>query len=610
MSESEFTEDQNKGYTRKRSKTEDTWQKNVNKVKRNSGEEYSTIKNRKLVPKRTVGSPCSCGCFEKVGLEKISIIFKNFWELSEYNLQNAYLSKRVKSVSVNRCRIKNRPSRKLRSIEYSVLFESNEFKVCRKAFYAIHGVTEKRVRTVLNKVSTSGTVELDRRGNKNPVNKVSVEMKETVMLHVNSLPKCSSHYSRAKSPYRKYLSTDLNINKLYDLYCEWMTENHPLIDPVSSRFYRDTFNKKFNIGFNPPKSDTCNFCDKTDIMELSNCDDLQRNQLQVAKELHLRRAKAVQKILKSYKSNNEDSVSAICIDLQQTLPTPKLTTSVQYYKRKLWTYNFAVHDVKSGKCVMYMWNESTGGRGSCEIASCLSHYFDSMDHQVKKVVLFSDNCGGQNKNMNIVLACLKKIHELKFDFIEHYFMIPGHSYLPCDRDFGHIELRLRNIDVYSEDHYIDLIRSSRKVRPFKVVKMTSSMFFDFTALQKLITKRKSTASFKDGKVFLYSKLFKQGFSIQPTYQNVLSEQVVLQKGKVGEYQRHLFDLSAAVLSPKYQQPIKLSEEKIKDIKSLLPYIPLHHRSFFDELISLQESQTNLATLTGESQDDVMDFCLN
>ena len=150
----------------------------------------------------------------------------------------------------------------------------------------------------------------------------------------------------------KYLRTGLNVNSLYDLYKEWIDEKYPGSEPVSKHFYRDTFNS-FNIGFELPGSDTCNFCDKIDtsIWNLKKndkqiSDDMKK--LQEEKEIRLKEAKVPQVLIKSYKNNQCDEVLAIAFDLQQALPTPKLTKGIQYYKRKLWMYNFAFITLRRG----------------------------------------------------------------------------------------------------------------------------------------------------------------------------------------------------------------------------------------------------------------------
>ena len=51
---------------------------------------------------------------------------------------------------------------------------------------------------------------------------------------------------------------------------------------------------------------------------------------------------------------------------------------------------------------MYMWPESTTSRGSHEIGSCLLQHFKLSHSQAQNLIVFSDACGGQNRNINIV----------------------------------------------------------------------------------------------------------------------------------------------------------------------------------------------------------------
>lgn len=66
-----------------------------------------------------------------------------------------------------------------------------------------------------------------------------------------------------------------------------------------------------------------------------NVDEIR--QLEVKKKLHLTQVKVSQNVLKSIKNDQDDTVMAIAFDL---LPTRKLKSGIQFYKRKLWTYNF------------------------------------------------------------------------------------------------------------------------------------------------------------------------------------------------------------------------------------------------------------------------------
>src|SRR5277367_2379812 len=68
----------------------------------------------------------------------------------------------------------------------------------------------------------------------------------------------------------------------------------------------------------------------------------------------------------------------------------------------------------------------------------------------------------------------------QFQRITHYFPIRGHSYLPCDRDFGLIKRFVRRADrVYVPDDYISMILGARKVTPFEVKRVETKDILDF-----------------------------------------------------------------------------------------------------------------------------------
>lgn len=156
-------------------------------------------------------------------------------------------------------------------------------------------------------------------------------------------------------------------------------------------------------------------------------------------DLHKRKAERAYHELRedTAKCQSDLAVDALTFDLEQALPTPLLTVNVVYYKRQLWTYNLGIHCSRSGTGFMHMWDESQASRGSQEVGSCLRTYLKEHPTTAKHLILYSDSCGGQNRNIN--MACLL-LHiacsdDYSYDSIDHKFMISGHSYLPNDRDF-------------------------------------------------------------------------------------------------------------------------------------------------------------------------------
>lgn len=123
-----------------------------------------------------------------------------------------------------------------------------------------------------------------------------------------------------------------------------------------------------------------------------------------------------------------------------------------------------VHNLRSGAAVMYVWDESKASRGPEEIGSCLLHYFKKYV-ATKNVIMYSDACGGQNRNIKMALFCQYVVQSEHFDItrIRHNFLVSGHSFLPCDSDFGVIEKNKRyNPNIFVPSDWIGVIRTAKK----------------------------------------------------------------------------------------------------------------------------------------------------
>lgn len=110
-------------------------------------------------------------------------------------------------------------------------------------------------------------------------------------------------------------------------------------------------------------------------------------------------------------------------------------------------------------------------------------YAQAPFHKLKVV---TDNSGGQNKNINVILYYLKQIHDGKFKIIEHLFLVPGHSYMPCDRAFGNIEKFVRVTgEIYDFEGYCRAIENAIAAR-YTLIVMQRNEFLNVEKLQKFI----------------------------------------------------------------------------------------------------------------------------
>ena len=94
-----------------------------------------------------------------------------------------------------------------------------------------------------------------------------------------------------------------------------------------------------------PRQDTCKSCDvyaiKSKDPSLTE-DDRRKNEIRHS--LHLAKAEKGYGLPKTLIGSTPDTTMVVCMDLQQALPTPKISTGIAFYKRKMWTYNFNIHN--------------------------------------------------------------------------------------------------------------------------------------------------------------------------------------------------------------------------------------------------------------------------
>jgi len=148
----------------------------------------------------------------------------------------------------------------------------------------------------------------------------------------------------------------------------WRSTNQFFTEKV----YRQILCNEYNISFHRPRNQ---YKQKE---ESGNIDES-------TKQEHQRRK------LQESKGEQNKTFSAATFDLEAVLPTPCSKVSQAYYKRKRSCYNLSLHSLGDNKGTCFLWNETEGQRGSCEVATFLHKYiYCRLMHQA---ILFANLIG-------------------------------------------------------------------------------------------------------------------------------------------------------------------------------------------------------------------------
>lgn len=83
-----------------------------------------------------------------------------------------------------------------------------------------------------------------------------------------------------------------------------------------------------------------------------------------------------------------------------------------------------------------------------------------MNQNIKELVLWSDSCGGQNRNIKIVLLLKTIFNSTELNTITLKNLYPGHSFLPNVRNFSDIESALKYQQrLYTPQDYINVLKT-------------------------------------------------------------------------------------------------------------------------------------------------------
>ncbi|CAH1107035.1 unnamed protein product [Psylliodes chrysocephalus] len=464
-----------------------SWKKNVRKNKKNAGDPYINSKGHH-VPGRFLGEPCnnSCRikCSTRIRQEERTNIFISYWNLSNIDRQRDFVNN---SVEVTDCKRRTTATpnnlRRFKSMKFYLKIKDSRINVCRTMLLNTLGIKKGFLNFAIKKrILPSNITEKDKRGGYGTT-KIPDAALDFLKQHIKKFPTVASHYCR-KDSRKMYLDPKLNIKQMYRLYKEECTKENK--EYLKESYYRHIFRTHFSLSFHKPRKDQCPTCTSYEAANAeSKASMLEQYNFHIKNK---ERARNEKNLDKAEAKETPEKIHSANFDLQQVLYVPTDPTNpILFYKTKLATYNFTIFNCGNniGKC--YMWSEVEGSRGPCEIASCLFHHLKSLPASIENVRLFSDTCGGQNKNQFVAAMFIYAVQVLQINIIDQKFLVSGHSQMECDSMHARIETVAKNVPVYLPHEWVSIAQRAKQNNPkYQVFQKADIGFLDWKTLAKLI----------------------------------------------------------------------------------------------------------------------------
>ncbi|CAK1578323.1 unnamed protein product [Parnassius mnemosyne] len=550
------------GKTRKRTAHPENWKQNIAKRQRYSPKES---------PNRPRCQHLRKGVYkcESITMRDVMNFHAAFYKYHNKETQDAFLLKYCVPVIPKRKRPKNKKHHpKTIHTNYSIYSVSQKKKItiCQKAFLGILNITKHRVQYIAKKfVESGGQAVKEKRGGDHKSH-LFTEKKNAVMLFINMFHIDEAHYCRGHSE-RRYLPAELSINKMWKMYNK--QPNFEANLKVKKGLFRKIFNNNYNLGFGSPRTDVCSTCILLLEKIKRESDEAQKQRLMVEHRVHKLKAKAFFNLVREERPN----LKTFSFDCEKNLPLPKTPDQITYYSRQLYLYNCTIVEGSSKtplttqNVFAYCWTEDQYAKGANAIASIVYHRLMNTNlTDISTIRLIADGCPGQNKNSIMIAMCSKWLSSSAPDHvqrIEIVFPIVGHSFIPPDRVFAHVEKDVRKLEcILRPEDYLEIIGtystivrmgSDCEVLNFKsgmssVIKDVGSWHFQFKHCKRFLIQR----SKEIGNVVIQGEVH---------YTNNLG---VLKK--ITRKNKKASDLNPEVIT---QNIVRIKPAKLVDVKKLL-----------------------------------------
>ena len=571
---------------RKRKADPVKWKKNIRKQLKLEGKQYTTSRGKISRAKKVQDMNCKCKlkCSEKVNEMQRQAIFDMFYSLGSVNRQRDFVCRHVdQKETLTYLDEKKEPVKNSRQVtrKFFLTVDGNRIQVCKRFFQGTLDVGHGFIDTTMKNSENGTFTGEDKRGKHTPSNKTTEDSRARVKRHIESFPAVESHYCRQRCK-KKFLDSTLNINKMYSFYCDMCKDEGT--EPVSSSLYREIFNTQYNLDFHKPKKDLCMLCSRY-LQEKRGGETTEERKREYEEHIERKKESREEKAKDKELSKHADEVHCATFDLESVLPTPCSTISQVHYKRKLAVYNLTVFSLSDKEATCYLWDETEGNKGSCEIATCLVRYIESLPKCVKHVILYSDTCGGQNRNKFVASALLYAVRHIEnIQIIDQKFLESGHSHMECDSVHATIEKAKKNLQIFIPEMWHPVIQTARSSsNPYTLDVLEHDDFYDFK--QVASSTLRNTKIDTDGKQVHWLKI--KWIRYMKTENDTLFFKYRMPEPfkhlKIrGNSRRKRADVTIHELPRRYDRRLPISDAKKRDLLDLcyLGIVPKKHHSYY------------------------------
>lgn len=367
------------------------------------------------------------------------------------------------------------------------------------------------------------------------------------------------------------------MTELHNLYKEKCAEqNHK---PLSKQILVDEFSK-MNLSLFSPRKDQCDICVQHEEGNLS--DDLWNAHIEKKDRARDEKSRDKKEALESM-NRNGDKIMVVCMDLQAVLLSPSLQASALFYKTKLCVHNFTIYNMCTSDAVCYVWHEGEGGLTASEFCTCVCDFLTENIESFDSIILWSDGCGYQNRNVILTNALMQFAKEHNKS-ITQKILEKGHTQMEVDSVHAKIEQRLKPRSmkgskrnpkkIFCPADYVEEMKMARSVpSPYRVKYVDHNFFKNYTEVGNLKSirpgKKAGDPTVTDLRALRYTPTGVQ-------YKLDHSDNWMQQSD-------HIREPPATRVVPLYTDKIAIGATKYGHLQQLKSVMPKDYHSFYDNL---------------------------